>query len=154
VVYLLLAALYGNFLDPLIIPPLTVLLLALVGALAGLWMLGLPLDVYAQMGLLVLVSLAAKNGILAVEFANQKLKAGFSLQQAIHDAAAVQRIRPILLTTVTSLAGFLPLLLSTGAGTANRISMGTVVFSGLPVSTVLSLSAPPSIYLLMKQRRT
>jgi len=153
VVYLLLAALYDNFLDPLIIPPLTVLLLALVGALAGLWMRGLPLDVYAQMGLLVLVSLAAKNGILAVEFANQKLKAGFSLQQAIHDAA-VQRIRPILLTTVTSLAGFLPLLLSTGAGTANRISMGTVVFSGLPVSTVLSLSAPPSIYLLMKQRRT
>ena len=148
VIYLMLAGLYESFLDPLII--LLTVPVALMGALIGLKLRGLPLDVYGQMGLLVLVSLAAKNGILIVEFANQRLAEGRELRQAIIDAA-VNRMRPILLTAVTSLAGFLPLLLAMGTGSASRISIGTVVFSGLLVSSWLSLFVVPSIYLIFKR---
>jgi multidrug efflux pump subunit AcrB len=147
-VYLLLAALYESFLDPLII--LLTVPIALMGALIGLKLRGLPLDVYGQMGLLVLVSLAAKNGILIVEFANQRLASGMELREAIL-GAAVNRMRPILLTAVTSLAGFLPLLLAQGSGSASRISIGTVVFSGLLVSSALSLFVVPAVYLILKR---
>ena len=147
VVYLLLAGLYESFLDPLII--LLTVPLALLGAVIGLKLRGLPLDVYGQMGLLVLVSLAAKNGILIVEFANQRVAQGMERAAAIR-AAAVNRMRPILLTAVTSLAGFLPLLLASGSGSASRISIGTVVFSGLLISTLLSLFLVPGMYLLLK----
>ncbi len=150
VVYLLLAGLYESFVDPLII--LLTVPMALLGALIGLKLRGLTLDVFAQMGLLVLVSLAAKNGILIVEFANQRLKQGIALTDAIEEAA-LNRMRPILLTAVTSLAGFLPLLLATGTGSASRISIGTVVFSGLLVSTLLSLFIVPATYLLFKRWR-
>ena len=150
VVYLLLAGLYESFVDPLII--LLTVPMALLGALIGLKLRGLSLDVYAQMGLLVLVSLAAKNGILIVEFANQRLRQGIALMDAIEEAA-LNRMRPILLTAVTSLAGFLPLLLATGTGSASRISIGTVVFSGLLVSTLLSLFIVPATYLLLKRWR-
>ena len=150
VVYLLLAALYESFVDPLII--LLTVPIALMGALIGLKLRGLPLDVYGQMGLLVLVSLAAKNGILIVEFANQRLAAGLALREAIL-GAAVNRMRPILLTAVTSLAGFRPLLLAQGSGSASRISIGTVVFSGLLVSSWLSLFVVPTVYLLLKRWR-
>ena len=147
VVFLLLAGLYESFLDPLVI--LLTVPLALLGALIGIKLRGLPLDVYGQMGLLVLVSLAAKNGILIVEFANQRLRAGVPLREAITDAAE-ERMRPILLTAITSLAGFLPLLLASGTGSASRISIGTVVFSGLLVSTLLSLFVVPAVYLSLK----
>ena len=141
---------YESFVDPLII--LLTVPIALMGALIGLKLRGLPLDVYGQMGLLVLVSLAAKNGILIVEFANQRLEAGLALREAIL-GAAVNRMRPILLTAVTSLAGFLPLLLAQGSGSASRISIGTVVFSGLLVSSWLSLFVVPTVYLLLKRWR-
>ena len=147
VVYLLLAGLYESFVDPLII--LLTVPVALMGALIGLQLRGLPLDVYGQMGLLVLISLAAKNGILIVEFANQRRAAGLALKDAIQ-GAAIQRMRPILLTTVTSLAGFLPLVLAQGSGSASRISIGTVVFSGLLTSSVLSLFVVPTVYLKLK----
>ena len=146
-VYLLLAGLYESFLDPLVI--LLTVPLALLGALIGLKLRGLPLDVYGQMGLLVLVSLAAKNGILIVEFANQRLRAGLPLRESITDAAE-ERMRPIVLTAITSLAGFLPLLLASGTGSASRISIGTVVFSGLLISTLLSLFVVPAVYLSLK----
>ena len=149
VVYLLLAF-STVFVDPLVI--LLTVPIALMGALIGLKLRGLPLDVYGQMGLLVLVSLAAKNGILIVEFANQRLAAGLALREAIL-GAAVNRMRPILLTAVTSLAGFLPLLLAQGSGSASRISIGTVVFSGLLVSSWLSLFVVPTVYLLLKRWR-
>ena len=149
VVYLLLAGLYESFLDPLII--LLTVPLALLGALIGLKLRALALDVYGQMGLLVLVSLAAKNGILIVEFANQRIEQGMTLVDAI-TSAAVNRMRPILLTAVTSLAGFVPLLLATGTGSASRVSIGTVVFSGLLVSTLLSLFVVPAMYLLLKRQ--
>jgi multidrug efflux pump subunit AcrB len=103
------------------------------------------------MGFLVLISLAAKNGILIVEFANQRLSQGLKLGDAIL-SAAVNRMRPIVLTAVTSLAGFLPLLFASGTGSASRISIGTVVFSGLLTSTLLSLFAIPALYLHLKKR--
>ncbi len=147
VTLLLLAALYDNFLDPFII--LVTVPLALLGALVGLALRDLPLDVYGQMGLLVLVSLAAKNGILIVEFANQRLAEGVVLDSAIRDAART-RLRPILLTAVSSLAGFVPLLLARGFGSGSRLSIGTVVFSGLLVATVLSLFVVPVLYRIIK----
>ena len=100
----------------------------------------------------VTVGLSAKNAILIVEFANQRLEAGLALREAIL-GAAVNRMRPILLTAVTSLAGFLPLLLAQGSGSASRISIGTVVFSGLLVSSWLSLFVVPTVYLLLKRWR-
>jgi multidrug efflux pump subunit AcrB len=147
VMALVLAALYENFIDPLII--LVTVPLAMLGAVLGLSLRGLPLDVYGQMGLLVLSSLAAKNGILIVEFANQRLKAGLPLEEAIQ-GAAVARLRPILLTTISSLAGCIPLLFPFGAGAASRLSIGTVVFSGQLVSTVLSLAVVPAVYRIVK----
>jgi hydrophobe/amphiphile efflux-1 (HAE1) family protein len=147
VTLLVLAALYDNFLDPLII--LMTVPLALLGALVGLALRDLPLDVYGQMGLLVLVSLAAKNGILIVEFANQRLAEGVDLDSAIRDAART-RLRPILLTAVSSLAGFVPLLLARGFGSGSRVSIGTVVFSGLLVATLLSLFVVPVLYRIIK----
>jgi HAE1 family hydrophobic/amphiphilic exporter-1 len=147
VMALVLAGLYENLLDPLII--LVTVPLAMLGAVVGLSLRGLALDVYGQMGLLVLASLAAKNGILIVEFANQRLEQGMTLSRAIH-GAAVARLRPILLTAISSLAGFLPLLFASGSGAVSRTSIGTVVFSGLLVATVLSLFVVPALYSLIK----
>jgi hydrophobe/amphiphile efflux-1 (HAE1) family protein len=147
VMLLVLAGLYENFIDPMII--LVTVPMGLLGGIAGLAIRDLPLDVYGRMGLLVLVSLAAKNGILIVEFANQRLAAGMPLDAAIH-GAAVARLRPILLTAISSLAGFLPLLFASGAGAASRISIGTVVFAGLLVATVLSLFVVPVVYRIVK----
>jgi hydrophobe/amphiphile efflux-1 (HAE1) family protein len=147
VVYLLLAALYESAIDPLVI--LITVPLGLLGVVIGLASRGLFLDVYGQVGVLVLISLAAKNGILIVEFANQKLKDGKAVNIAIREAASL-RLRPILLTAVASLAGFLPLVLARGAGAASRVSIGTVVFSGLLVSTALSLFVLPVIYEIVK----
>ena len=149
VVYLLLAGLYESFVDPFII--LLTVPIALMGALIGLKLRGLPLDVYGQMGLLVLISLAAKNGILIVEFANQRVAKGIRIKEAIL-GAALKRMRPILLTATTSLVGFLPLLIASGSGSASRISIGTVVFSGLLMSTWLSLFVIPAAYLFIKNK--
>jgi multidrug efflux pump subunit AcrB len=103
------------------------------------------------MGLLVLISLAAKYGILIVEFANQRLAQGIKIKDAILEAA-INRMRPILLTATTSLVGFLPLMMASGSGSASRISIGTVVFSGLLMSTWLSLFVVPAAYLLIKKK--
>jgi multidrug efflux pump subunit AcrB len=150
VMYLVLAALYESFSDPFVI--LITVPLALLGALLGLAGRGLFLDIYAQMGLLVLVSLAAKNGILIVEFANQRLKEGEGLRNAV-ETAAVTRLRPILLTAMASLASIVPLLFAGGTGAAGRASMtsiSTVLFYGQLVATVLTLFVVPVVYLEMK----
>jgi multidrug efflux pump subunit AcrB len=147
VMVLVLAALYENFADPFII--LVTVPLAMLGAIGGLMLRGLPLDVYGQMGLLMLVSLTAKNGILVVEFANQRMAEGLDLDTAIR-GAAIARLRPILLTALASLAGGVPLLFASGFGSGGRVSIGTVVFFGLLVSTCLGLFVVPVMYRIVK----
>jgi len=147
VMVLVLAALYENFADPFII--LVTVPLAMLGAVGGLMLRGLPLDVYGQMGLLMLVSLTAKNAILIVEFANQRMAEGLDLDTAIR-GAAIARLRPILLTALAALAGGIPLLFANGFGSGGRVSIGTVVFFGLLVSTFLGLFVVPVIYRIIK----
>jgi multidrug efflux pump subunit AcrB len=147
VMVLVLAALYDNFADPFII--LVTVPLAMLGAVGGLMLRGLPLDVYGQMGLLMLVSLTAKNAILIVEFANQRMAEGLELDTAIR-GAAIARLRPILLTALAALAGGIPLLFANGFGSGGRVSIGTVVFFGLLVSTFLGLFVVPVMYRIIK----
>ena len=147
VMVLVLAALYENFADPFII--LVTVPLAMLGAVGGLMLRGLPLDVYGQMGLLMLVSLTAKNAILIVEFANQRMAEGLDLDTAIR-GAAIARLRPILLTALAALAGGIPLLFANGFGSGGRVSIGTVVFFGLLVSTFLGLFVVPVMYRIIK----
>ena len=140
---LVLAALYENLLDPLII--LITVPLALLGALAGLVLRGLPLDVYGQMGLLMLVSLTAKNAILIVEFANQRMAEGLDLDTAIR-GAAVARLRPILMTSCAMIAGMLPLALGMGEGGDQTAPLGRAVMGGLIFGTFATLTVVPAAY--------
>lgn len=148
VVFLVLAAQYENYVDPIII--LLTVPLAVLGALVFLFLRGLTLNVYAQVGLVMLIGLASKNAILIVEFANQARSQGLGLIPAAI-AAAEQRFRPIIMTAISSLVGFFPLLIATGAGSASRWSVGYTVFGGLLVATVLSLLVVPVLYVIFKQ---
>jgi len=147
VVFLVLAAQYENYVDPIII--LLTVPLAILGALIFLWLRGLALNVYAQVGLVMLIGLASKNAILIVEFANQARAQGLGLVPAAINAAQ-QRFRPIVMTSISSLAGFFPLLVATGAGSSSRWSVGYTVFGGLLVATVLSLLVVPVLYVILK----
>jgi HAE1 family hydrophobic/amphiphilic exporter-1 len=147
VVFLVLAAQYENYIDPIII--LLTVPLAILGALVFLFLRGLELNVYAQVGLVMLIGLASKNAILIVEFANQARSQGLGLVPAAI-AAAEQRFRPIIMTAISSLVGFFPLLIATGAGSASRWSVGYTVFGGLLVATVLSLLVVPVLYVVLK----
>ena len=147
VVFLVLAAQYENYIDPIII--LLTVPLAVLGALVFLFLRGLDLNIYAQVGLVMLIGLASKNAILIVEFANQARDQGLGLVPAAV-AAAEQRFRPIIMTAISSLVGFFPLLIATGAGSASRWSVGYTVFGGLLVATVLSLLVVPVLYVILK----
>jgi HAE1 family hydrophobic/amphiphilic exporter-1 len=148
VVYLVLAAQYESYSDPLII--LMTVPTAMLGALLFLALRGEVLNIYAQVGLVMLIGLAAKNGILIVDLANQRLAEGATVLEAARGAAHA-RLRPILMTAISSLTGFLPLVLASGAGARSQSSLGTVVFGGLLVATVLSLLVVPVFYVVMKQ---
>ncbi|MBE9155602.1 efflux RND transporter permease subunit [Nodosilinea sp. LEGE 06152] len=147
VVFLVLAAQYENYVDPIII--LLTVPLAVLGALVFLFLRGLDLNIYAQVGLVMLIGLASKNAILIVEFANQARDQGLGLVPAAI-AAAEQRFRPIIMTAISSLVGFSPLLVATGAGSASRWAVGYTVFGGLLVATVLSLLVVPVLYVILK----
>lgn len=147
VVFLVLAAQYENYIDPIII--LLTVPLAILGALVFLFLRGITLNVYAQVGLVMLIGLASKNAILIVEFANQAREQGLTLIPAAINAAE-QRFRPIVMTAISSLVGFFPLLIATGAGSASRWSVGYTVFGGLLVATVLSLLVVPVLYVVLK----
>jgi HAE1 family hydrophobic/amphiphilic exporter-1 len=149
VVYLVLAAQYESYSDPLII--LMTVPTAMLGALAFLAARGEVLNIYAQVGLVMLIGLAAKNGILIVDLANQRMAEGMSALEAARQSA-FSRMRPILMTAISSLFGFLPLVLADGAGARSQASLGTVVFGGLLVATLLSLFVVPVFYVVMKQR--
>ncbi len=143
VVFLLLAAQYESFRLPFAV--LLAVPLGLLGALGALAIVGLPLDIYGQIGLLVLVGLACKNAILIVEFAAEQRRAGKSVVEAAAEAARL-RFRPILMTSFAFILGVVPLILSSGAGAAGRISMGIGVFGGMLAATVLAVFLVPVFY--------
>ncbi len=142
-VYLVLAAQFESFRDPFII--MLTVPLALTGALLGLWAFGHSLNIFSQIGLIMLIGLVTKNGILIVEFANQRKLNGLSVSAAILDASAA-RFRPILMTSLSTIFGIAPIALQLGAGSASRVSMGVGVISGLIVGTLLTLYIIPGIY--------
>ncbi len=146
VVFLALAAQFESFIHPLII--LISVPLAVTGALASMLFTGLSLNVYSQIGLIMLIGLTAKNAILIVEFANQLRDEGRDIFTAVLDAAAI-RLRPILMTTISTALGALPLALATGAGAEARSALGIVIIGGVLFSTLLSLFVVPVFYLLL-----
>ena len=147
IVYLVLSAQYESYVTPVII--LMTVPLAMLGALVFLSLRSIDLNIYAQVGLVTLIGLAAKNGILIVEVAEQHVEAGMEVSEAAI-AAAESRMRPILMTAIASLAGFLPLVVATTAGANSQQSLGTVIFGGLLVATVLSLGVVPPFYVAIK----
>lgn len=146
VMFLVLAAQFESYVNPLVIT-LTVPL-AIAGGLLGLALAGMSLNLYSQVGLILLVGLAAKNGILIVEFANQSRDEGASIEEAIRQAADT-RLRPILMTNITALVGALPLIFTPGAGSETRSVLGVTLFSGVLVATVLTLCVVPLVYRLL-----
>jgi multidrug efflux pump len=149
VVYLVLAAQFESWVHPLVI--MLTVPLAMAGALLGLWLTDQTMNIYSEIGLVMLVGLAAKNGILIVEFANQLRDQGKELRDALLEAADV-RLRPIVMTGITTAAGSVPLLLSTGAGTETRIVIGTVILSGVLAATLFTLFVVPVAYDLLARR--
>ena len=142
-IYLILAAQFESFKDPFII--MLTVPLAIAGALVFMSLTGQTMNIYSQIGIIMLIGLVAKNGILIVEFANQKQEAGESLRSAI-ESASLQRMRPILMTSASTILGLLPLTVATGEGANGRIAMGVAVVGGLVVSTILTLYVVPAIY--------
>ncbi|MCB1628269.1 MAG: efflux RND transporter permease subunit [Xanthomonadales bacterium] len=146
VVYLVLAAQFESFIHPLVI--MLTVPLAVFGALLGLWLAGSSMNLYSQIGIVMLIGLAAKNGILIVEFANQLRDAGRSVVDAVLEASVV-RLRPIIMTSVSTVIGALPLVLADGAGSASRFTIGVVIMAGVTLATLLTLFVVPSFYALL-----
>ena len=157
-VFLVLAAQYESYVDPLII--MLTVPLAILGALGGIWLRATLLqsgsvypvlnnNIYVQVGLVMLIGMASKNAILIVEFANQNRDLGMSIKKA-SIYASEQRFRAILMTAISTLVGFTPLLIASGAGSVSRWSLGTGVFGGMLVATVLSLIFVPILYIVIK----
>jgi multidrug efflux pump len=146
IVYLVLAAQFESFIHPFVI--MLTVPLAVTGALLGLWVTGGTLNLFSQIGIVMLVGLAAKNGILIVDFANKLRDEGRPVREAIVEAAAV-RLRPILMTSIATIAGAVPLVVAGGPGSASRSAIGVVVIFGVAFSTLLSLYVVPSFYALL-----
>lgn len=146
VVYLVLAAQFESFIHPFVI--MLTVPLGVLGALLGLWLFGGTLNLFSQIGIVMLVGLAAKNGILIVEFANQLRDEGRSIHEAIVESCAV-RLRPILMTSIATVVGAIPLVLAGGPGSASRATIGVVVIFGVSFSTLLSLFVVPAFYALL-----
>lgn len=149
-IYLVLSAQFESFRDPIII--LVTVPLALIGALFTMAVTGQTLNIFSQIGLIMLIGMVAKNGILIVEFANQRQQAGLSVSEAVREAA-VSRFRPILMTSLTTILGIMPLALATGAGAESRISMGVTVVGGLFFATFLTLFVVPAVYSYLAARK-
>ncbi len=143
IIYLVLAAQFESFIDPLTI--MLTVPLALCGALLALWYFNQTLNIFSEIGIIMLIGLVTKNGILIVEFANQLKEQGKSVQVAIKEAAAA-RLRPILMTSIATSLGALPIALSLGASGKSRMGMGIVVVGGVLFSLMLTLYVIPSIY--------
>ncbi|MBV9961119.1 MAG: efflux RND transporter permease subunit [Parafilimonas sp.] len=142
-IYLILAAQFESFLDPFTI--MFTVPLALAGALLSLWIFGQTLNIFSEIGMIMLIGLVTKNGILIVEFANQKREQGMNKREAVLEAAN-QRLRPILMTSLATSLGALPIALSLGASSTSRIPLGIVVVGGILFSLVLTLFVIPAMY--------
>ncbi|HEX8461761.1 MAG TPA: efflux RND transporter permease subunit [Segetibacter sp.] len=149
-IYLVLAAQFESFTDPFII--MVTVPLALCGALISLWIYGQTLNIFSQIGMIMLIGLVTKNGILIVEFANQKREQGMPKVEAVLEAAA-QRLRPILMTSLATALGALPIALSLGAASTSRIPLGIVIVGGITFSLLLTLLVIPAIYTFMSGKR-
>ena len=149
-IYLILSAQFESFKDPLII--MLTVPLAIAGALVFMHFGGITMNIFSQIGIIMLIGLVAKNGILIVEFANQKQEAGEDKMQAIKDAS-LQRLRPILMTSASTILGLLPLMFASGEGANQRIAMGNAVVGGMLVSTFLTMFIVPAIYSYISTNR-
>jgi multidrug efflux pump len=149
IVFLVLAAQFESWIHPFVI--MLTVPLAMAGGLAGLYLTGGTLNIYSQVGLIALVGLAAKNGILIVEFANQLRDEGMAFDEALIEASRV-RLRPILMTGITTVAGAVPLMLSFGAGAETRVVIGVVVMAGVSVATIMTLFVVPVAYSMIARR--
>ncbi|HSF56388.1 MAG TPA: efflux RND transporter permease subunit, partial [Algoriphagus sp.] len=149
-IYLVLAAQFESFTDPLTI--MFTVPLAIFGALATLWFFGFTLNIFSQIGIIMLIGLVTKNGILIVEFANQRKAQGMDVEEAIY-GAAVARFRPILMTSLSTILGILPIALALGAGAESRVPMGAAVIGGLTFATILTLFIIPAIYTYLTSKQ-
>ena len=149
VVYLVLVAQFESMLTPAVV--MVTVPLGIFGGLLGLWLTGQEMSIYSQIGMIMLIGMVTKNGILIVEFINQLRQRGEGFDEAII-AGSVRRLRPILMTSLTAIIGAVPLMLSMGAGYESRMSVGTVVFFGLSLATLVTLLLVPAIYHLLAKR--
>jgi multidrug efflux pump len=149
-IYLVLSAQFESFLDPLTI--MFTVPLALFGALFSLWIFDFTLSIFSQIGIIMLIGLVTKNGILIVEFANQRKAQGMSIDDAIIGAAGA-RFRPILMTSLSTILGILPIALALGAGAESRVPMGVAVIGGLAFATILTLFIIPAVYTYLTSKK-
>ncbi|WKZ64946.1 MAG: efflux RND transporter permease subunit [Flavobacteriales bacterium] len=150
-IFLILAAQFESFVDPLVV--MLTVPLALAGAVVSLWIGGHTLNIFSQIGIIVLVGLVTKNGILIVEFANQRKEQGLQKMDAVVDAAG-QRFRPILMTSLATILGALPIALGLGAAARSRLPMGVAIIGGLLFALVLTLYVVPALYSYMSRERS
>ncbi|EGR2796726.1 vibriobactin export RND transporter permease subunit VexH [Vibrio navarrensis] len=148
VAYLVLAAQFESFINPLVV--MFTVPMGVFGGFLGLIVMSQGLNIYSQIGMIMLIGMVTKNGILIVEFANQLRDRGFEFEKAIVDAAA-RRLRPILMTAFTTLAGAIPLIMSNGAGYESRVAVGTVIFFGMAFATLVTLLVIPAMYRLLSR---
>lgn len=146
VAYLVLAAQFESFINPMVV--MFTVPMGVFGGFLGLFVMGQGMNIYSQIGMIMLIGMVTKNGILIVEFANQLRDRGIEFEKAIIDAAS-RRLRPILMTAFTTLAGSVPLILSSGAGYESRVAVGTVIFFGMGFATLVTLFVIPSMYRLI-----
>ena len=149
-IYLILAAQFESFRDPFII--MCTVPLAITGAMLSLWITGKTLNIFSEIGMIMLIGIVTKNGILIVEFANQKRKAGLAKAEAVFEAAAA-RLRPILMTSLATIFGAFPIAFALGAGAQSRVPLGIVVVGGLLFALILTLVVIPVMYLFLASKK-
>ena len=150
-IYLVLAAQFESFIDPIII--MITVPLALAGALLSLWIFGKTMNIFSQIGMIMLIGLVTKNGILIVEFANQNIKLGMNKMEAVIYSASM-RLRPILMTSLAMALGALPIAFALGSGSTSRVSLGIVIIGGIMFSLILTLFVVPAMYVFLSRKKT